>query len=496
MRICGIIFVMSRTTALLLLLCISVFAAAVAVAYGVFQAVPHLEDEQANLFAAQVFASGKLYVPSPSQPAAFFVPFVIEWEGRRVSKYPPGYSLVLALGVMAHTPWFVNPLLGSLTLVATFALGRVIFTDANGEQTALLAVILAAISPMFLGLSSALLSHALSLLLLTIFAWAFIHSAFRAQCPMLYAAIAGIALGWTALTRPLTALAYVAPFGLWAIWLMIQRKARLRTCVVMACVAGAIAALLPLYQWLLTGDPWVNLYTAWWSYDAIGFGPGHGPLPEGHSLASALNNANLDLMSLLTDLHGWPNLSWILFVPGLLMPPRGRREAALVIPLAALAIAHSFYWVRGSGIYGPRYWYEAFPFLWLLSARGLVKLWDRGQRRQTRHVCIRLGLALLIALDVAVTIPAQFSFWRGLYFVTNEPWRAVQQANLHNALVIVRGSLWTDYGAVSWANTPTLNGDVVFAHELVEGNEAIIAQYPGRSVYLLDGAQLTPLNNQ
>jgi 4-amino-4-deoxy-L-arabinose transferase-like glycosyltransferase len=320
---------MSRTTVILLLLCISTFLAAAAVAYGVFQAVPHLEDEQANLFAAKVFASGKLYVPSPSQPAAFFVPFVIEGEGRRISKYPPGYSLVLALGVLAHAPWLVNPLLGALALFATFALGRSIFPDAQGEQTALLAAILAAVSPMFLGLSSALLSHALSLLLLTIFAWAFIRSTSQVRRQALYTLIAGIALGAAALTRPLTTLAYAVPFGLWAIWRVIRRQACLWPLVVMTCAAGALAVLLPLYQWQLTGDPWVNLYATWWSYDTVGFGPGHGPLPEGHSIASAIHNAHLDLVSLLTDLHGWPNLSWLLFVPGLLIVPRAKRDAAL-----------------------------------------------------------------------------------------------------------------------------------------------------------------------
>jgi hypothetical protein len=144
--------------------------------------------------------------------------------------------------------------------------------------------------------------------------------------------------------------------------------------------------------------------------------------------------------------------------------------------------------VRGSGIYGPRYWYEATPFLWLLSARGLVKLWEWARGRGAFRSVIKIGLAMLIALNVAITIPARFAFWRGLYFVTNEPWRAVQQANIHNALVIVRGKLWTDYGAVLWANSPALDDDVVFARDQGEAvNAAVIAQYPGRRVYWMDG---------
>jgi len=480
---------MRPATLILLLLCIFAFGAATAVAYGVFQVVPHLEDEHANLFQAKVFATGKLYAPGPSQPGAFYVPFVLDWEGRRFSKYPPGYSLVLALGVLARTPWLVNPLLGALALIATFALGREIFL--HDEQAALLAAIFGATSPMFLGLSAALLSHALSLLLLTTFAWAFLRSTLHALRPTLYALLAGVTLGWAALTRPLTAIAYALPFGVWAVWQVARRRARLWPFIVSVLVAAAIAALLPLYQWALTGDYSVNLYATWWGYDSIGFGPGHGPLPEGHSLASAFHNADLDLISLLTDLHGWPALGWVLIVPGLLMAPRDRRDVALFAPLVALAVAHGFYWVRGSSIYGPRYWYEAAPFLWLLSARGLVKLWEWARGRSAFRSVIKIGLAVLIVLNVAITIPARFAFWRGLYFVTNEPWRAVQQANIHNALVIVRGKLWTDYGAVLWANSPALDDDVVFARDQGEAvNAAVIAQYPGRRVYWQDGIVL------
>lgn len=493
---------MRRINLWLLLVCILAIVAATAVAYGVFQAMPHLEDEHANLFQAKVFATGKFWAPGPSQPGAFFVPFVLDWEGRRFSKYPPGYSLVLTLGVLAGTPWLVNPLLGALALVATFALGREIYgfparRESEIEQTALLAAILGVTSPMFLGLSSALLSHALSLLLLTVFAWAYLRSTLHPPHSTLYALLAGVALGWATLTRPMTALAYAAPFGLWAVWQLARRRVCLRPLLVTTLVAGAIAAVWLVYQRILTGNWVVNLYAVWWGYDRIGFGPGHGPSPEGHSIVSATHNVALDFRSLLTNLHGWPGLSWILFAPGLLLAPRDRRDVALLTPLVTLVIAYSLYWVRGSAIYGPRYWYEALPFLWLLSARGLVKLWKWTQGRAVFCTWIKIGLAVLMALNVTLVIPTRFSLWRGLYFVTDEPWRAVQQANIHNALVVVQGKLWTDYGAVLWTNSPTLDGDIVFARDQGEAvNAAVIAQYPGRRVYWMEGARLILMRDE
>jgi hypothetical protein len=56
---------------------------------------------------------------------------------------------------------------------------------------------------------------------------------------------------------------------------------------------------------------------------------------------------------------------------------------------------------------------------------------------------------------------------------------SVQQAKLHHALVIVRGQSVKDYEAVSWANSPTRDSDVVFAPETDMGISHLIEQYPG-----------------
>jgi hypothetical protein len=83
-----------------IVLCITAFALAAAVAWGVFQAMPHLEDEHANLFQAKVFARGHIANPTPPVPDAFFVPFVVTWDGQQFGKYPPGHPLLLAPGVL------------------------------------------------------------------------------------------------------------------------------------------------------------------------------------------------------------------------------------------------------------------------------------------------------------------------------------------------------------------------------------------------------------
>jgi 4-amino-4-deoxy-L-arabinose transferase-like glycosyltransferase len=478
----------------------------------VFEAMPHIEDEFANYFQAQVFASGQLWVPSPSQPDSFLVPFAVDLNGRRFSKYPPGFAAVLALGVLSGAHWLVNPLLGALALLVLYAIGR----DLFNAETGLLAAMLGLLSPMFLGLSSTLLPHSLSTLCLLVFTWAYLRiSDFRfkisdygpGSCPtdvqspipnIPLSLLGGAALGWAALTRPYSALVYALPFALLAGWQIIRtrRWRLLGAFALMGLVAAGVAALLPLYGHALTGRYTVDMYTLIWPYDRIGFGPGHGVLPGGHTLKIAILNAAVDMQDLITVLLGWPYLSWLPVLLGLALPPRRRLEPALLAPFVAIVIAQGAYWIQGSSLYGPRYYYEALPLLWLLAARGLLKLWRLLQTLKDRRglMAMRLALAVLIGINVLGTMPLRFDLWRGLYGVSREPRQQIAQLDIHNALILVHIRHWGDYSELAWTNNLSLDGDVVFAlDEGIEADDAVIAQYPGRRVFYMADNVLTEI---
>ncbi len=107
---------MSHLNDKVLILCVATFILAAAVAWGALGALPHLEDEQANVFQAKVFASGRVTVDEPPvQPTSFFIPFVIHDNGRAFGKYTPGYPLVLSIGALFNQLWLVNALAAALT---------------------------------------------------------------------------------------------------------------------------------------------------------------------------------------------------------------------------------------------------------------------------------------------------------------------------------------------------------------------------------------------
>ncbi len=478
-----------RHRTILALIFVLALTATSSITWGVFEAMPHIEDEFANYFQAQVFASGQWWAPSPPQPNSFLIPFAVDLNGRRFSKYPPGFAAVLALGVLSGAHWLINPLIGALTLLMVYAIGRDVF-DA---ETGLLAALLGLLSPMFLGLTSSLLQHSLCALCLLIFTWCYFKIYLASNAPCSISILGGAALGAAALTRPYTALAYAAPLALLAAWQVARtrRAALLRTYGLMGLVGALLALSLLLYTYALTGQFMIEMYSLVWPYDRIGFGPGHGVLPGGHTLGVAVLNAGIDLNDLATVLLGWPYLSWLPVLLGLTLPPRRDVSRIVFLPFVAIVVAHGAYWIQGSSLYGPRYYYEASPLLWLLASHGVCKLWHRVQATRFKTlglVLMRVALAILVGVNVLGVMPARFEFWRGLYGVTRGPRDQITSLGIHNALVFVRIQHWGDYSELAWTNTLALDGDVVFAlDEDPAANEAVMAAYPGRRVfYLID----------
>src|SRR5512137_1937127 len=164
---------MKRLNWKLIALCGAAFILSAAVTWGVYGAMPHIEDEYANVFQAKVFASGNLAVRAPGvQSNSFYIPFILNQNGWLFGKYPPGYSLLLAPAAAIEQWWLINALAAAAIVLGVYLLGRDLFDAGTG----LLAAALGLLAPMFILLSGALVSHVVTMALLTIFAWSFVRS--------------------------------------------------------------------------------------------------------------------------------------------------------------------------------------------------------------------------------------------------------------------------------------------------------------------------------
>jgi hypothetical protein len=461
---------------------------------AIYERLPHIEDDFSNLWAAHVFAQGQAALPTPPDKNSFLVPFVVDYNGLRFSKYPPGWPAALSLGVTFGADWLVNPILACMAVWLTFRLGSKI----AGGWVGLLAAVLLTISPMFVMISGSLLSHGLSLFLSLAFILAWVDLFFAPVAPSssahvpvsILVLVAGASLGLLALTRPLTAVGVALPCAVHGLWIVARGGPAARKRLLgVGGLAVAVAALLPLWQWSLTGDPWLNLYTLWWPYDRLGFGPGIGVTSTGHNLSLAYSNARFSLRAGMHDLFGWPYLSWIFLPFGLLALRKNARAWLAFAVLPGLLLAYSFYWI-GSWLYGPRYYYEALPGLAIVSAVGIYHIggWSVGAHllagfRRRATVALVAGL---VAVDLVFYLPARIAGMRHLYGISRQAMAPFEAAHLGRALIIVHPEHhWTEYGTLLTLGPPFAStDDTLLAIFLGDDQDAALARdFPDRILY-------------
>jgi 4-amino-4-deoxy-L-arabinose transferase-like glycosyltransferase len=466
---------------------LAIFVAAGLIADLVLEQIPHLEDEVAYLFQAQVFAAGKTHVDSPPRSNCFFAPFVLDYQGRRFGKYPPGWPALLSVGVRFGQRWWVNAAGAALTVALVFCLGH----DGYDSLTGALAAGLAVTSPFVLILAGSLMSHTWCLVFTTAFLLCFRRMWTREQHRAGWACGAGAMIGAAFAIRPFTAVAVLAPGGLYVVWRLV-RHWEWKPAWFLCLGFVPLALSIPFLNGIWTGDPFLSPYVLFWPYDRIGFGPGTGPLPEGNSFWVGLSGAVAAIGHLANHLSGWPTFSLSFVVLLFLFKPRRRWDVFLVSTALSLILAYVAYWTSGD-VFGPRYTYEVASALFVLSAAGIVRVW-RWMRHRQKGWLLYAALGLLVAINLFVYMPRQMVQYHGLYGITGEAEEILRKADLHNALVIVddQGG-WYDYAVAFSLNAPDLDGDVVYANDCSPHNDEVIA-HMGRDVYYFDGTTLTPMH--
>lgn len=504
------------------------------VAREVFEGIPHTEDEVAFLFQAKTLASGRLYVPTPPNLEFYNLPFLIDRNGMWFGKYPPGYPMVLALGVIWGHPWLINPIMGSLALVIIYLTGRRLYGTAVGAVAASLGIV----SPFFLMQSGSLLSHATTLFFTSLFIYSFLRVSENSS--RRFAIIAGVCLGMAFLSRQLTAVGIAVPFVMYGLYRVLREPRP-----ALSAYSWTLVSFIPFLTALLlcnaffTGNPLVSTYELYWPFDKIGFGPGIGTGGQ-HTLSVGILDTRINMDSLSTHLFGWPWRLDLVFIAVASLAlalrlvryiaeklwenlPRSsdqdRRQSLwdllLLLMFVSLVAAYMLYWTTGY-MYGPRYYFEAMPALLLLSARGIFSvatigrfIWTGDEKSRignstpasdTTRVVERIGIgrwtrllsttgtavgvAFLVITSLTTSLPAQCDACRGFYGITGEAPKLVDRMSLKRALVFVPpGKNWTEYASLLALNTPTLDSDIVFALDLgAAHNQVAIEAHPGREV--------------
>ena len=122
----------------------------------IYEFIPRVADEIAQLFQSKIFLTGNLTAPAPLLPEFFtYAEDNMIVSPKWYSQYPPGFPFLLSIGTLLGSPWIINPILATLTVFIVFVLCRELFD----HTTAVLSVILFALSPKVIFTSASLMNH-------------------------------------------------------------------------------------------------------------------------------------------------------------------------------------------------------------------------------------------------------------------------------------------------------------------------------------------------
>ena len=486
---------MSRADKVALILSITAFVLVGVISNLIFENIPHIEDEMTYVWQAYVHSRFQLGVPTPDCPKCFLVPFVIENDGYRYSKYPPGWPAALSLGIKLKARDYVNPLMAALCVWLMYRLT----SKYLKPWTAVLSAFLLVSSPFFLMNASSLLSHTWSLFLTLAFIIAWLDSLEeRNGVPMWMRILtSAISLGLLILTRPMTAFAVSIPFVLHGFFLWVNgANSHRKWLALFVFTIGLFVVAYLTWQYALTGSLATNPYTLYWPYDRIGFGPHVGLNPDGHTIKHALDNTLFSLSYGSSDLFGWQGLSWLFLMPGI-YAIRKKLHALLVSSiLISIILIYALYWI-GSWILGPRYYYEGLISAVILTCAGIEWLITQTHPRLNFHygnrsiniqkVIVGLITVILISLNIVNYLPQRLTGLRGLYGITASQLAFLQSdavQKLGPALIIIHPQdNWLEYGALLDISSPFFDSPIVISYNRgSELNQEAIDYLPDRQV--------------
>lgn len=460
------------------------FGAITLVRYAVLRNTAMTDDENAYVFMARVFATGRLYLESlPAEIRPFFDNQFIVNDGKWYGMYFPGHPLVLALGALGGVERWVPAFVSAVSVVMGYLVSRRIF----GARAAMISVLLFPLTTYLVLPSATLLAHSTAALALLVFVYA-VTRIEESPESLRWWAIAGLALGWAGITRPLAPAAFAIP---WVFGLI----RRINGCGSSRVWAGAVLfltigvvyiALLCGYNYTLTGDALETPYQhfARLANHALLGGklPAPWPLPTIYEAGHAILRLNFWEF-------GWP-LS-LVFVPFF-----RRTRPAIRLFLSACAVPGTYALIGMTNVYalGPTHYSEVAILVCILSASGIegavarVRAWKLGEKWTRTVMAMPMAGAVCMVL---VFLPVHWASLREMSELSRAPYELAEQSRLDRAIVLVQSLPALSVPPGTWVYfhrnpRPDLGDRVLFVRYLGPTSKERLGRFfPDRQFYLM-----------
>jgi len=456
----------------------------------VFEHIPHIPDEIAQLFQAKIFASGHLTAPLPPIPEFFQHKYDnMIFQNHWYSQYPPGHSLFLMFGVWFGIPWIVNPFLASLSIILLYKVSLQYY----GEKVGRLSIILFSISPFVLFMSSSFMNHVSMLFCMLLFIYALNRS--LTESNSLYAFVSGFALGLMLNIRPPDAFVIGLFFSVPFITRNLIKKTY-KPFMTFVFVIFLMSCGLLLYNYVTNGNPLIFGYQVrWGEKHTIGFSnkpvidrPPHTPF---RGLVNTLSN----LITLNEYLFEWPfpSLIPLLIFWAPFFCRKNRQDYFLLCCLLAAPILYFFYFYHDLWCHGPRFYYTSLPFILILTSKAfleIVRKISHIRKIPEEHVknSIIFLLFLCLIFSSSLRMPRLYAFYSNSFWeVDNKLMKKAQTMGIKNAIIFQKSStMYPEFSldAGFLHNSPDLKDSIIFARDLGHRNTELMRFFPGRSYYI------------
>lgn len=217
---------------------------------AVAQRFPTSGDDYSYLYQARLFADGKLYAQDPlydyRNPVQQCIANIClrDENGRRFSKYAPGWSAVLSIGVGLKAPWLVQPLLAALLVFLILG-----YLERKGAAPWAGGILLMACA-FYSYYGASYRPHLATALCIFAAFLAYERVRHEPQHHRASIALTGALLGLSALMR------YVdwVPLGLWIAYGLWRGNHRRELTLFILCL-GLVASGNAAWGWMLSGHP-------------------------------------------------------------------------------------------------------------------------------------------------------------------------------------------------------------------------------------------------
>jgi hypothetical protein len=386
-------------------------------------------DDATYLLQARLFAAGRLFAPDVPHREFYQFRFCLHEGGRWFGIFPPGWPAVLAVGVLLHLPYLVNPILGVALVLLTYGLARELAPER--PLCARLAVALAVLSAARVVQSATLLSHMLGAVCTAAALLGALRGLRQGRArPWL---LAGLALGLQADARLLNAFALGVPMAVLAVVFAVRHRRAPRRVLAglgaLALSAGLLGGLHLAYNHGVTGDaltfpqrryfartePRANCSDPGFGADRICLHehpPALSPALPRHDFRPAhavvLTRARLDYYS--REVAGGA-LLFAFLLAGLLARSTRRGASVCALAYGSLWVAYAFFYHHGI-TFGARYYFEASACVWVGIALGMAAALGPSPKSAPALRALRGGGAAVVLFLLVLLPPLHFlNFW-------------------------------------------------------------------------------------